>query len=888
MHIAPGSHIGRIRIDALLGSGGMGEVYRGWDERLERPVAVKALHGDKRLTPSLRGRILREAKVLSRLDHPNICRIYDVIERDDADYLVLELVDGHDLRVAMSQKLTRQEALRIALQIARVLVDAHAHGIVHRDLKPENVMITPAGEVKVLDFGIARLVDADTHTVPPSAPVDWGDLSQIDTLAGTAPGTIAGTLHYMSPEQARGVPLTAASDLYSFGIVLCEMLTGMSPYGEAVSSSNLMFRVANADVGIGYLGDAALTDLARALTDVDPQRRPRATEAARILEQLVTRPQRMRRIAWMSAGALLLAIVVAGGTLMARRQFERPRVLAPTRAGRIALLPFRNDTNMRGNEWIEVGMMELVAQSLGGVKSVEIVPPEDVLRAMRNLSLKRDADLAAPQRVQLLNALGADTLIDAAVTHTNGTYFVRYTARSRDAADKPREVASPGLTDAASALSTRLATQIDPAAHQIDIRDRYSPDEYANVTYAIGRQEASLNGPKVATQYFAICLLRDPSFQRAKMELAMCRNSAGETAEANTLAEQVIDTARRKNDLPLLIDILVRRASWWIERADYARAEADATEALKSSMKSGDHLNEARALNVLGAAAWRQNRLDEAASRFRSALDVFVRVRSPRDQARVHNNMGILAARRGDNAAAVRSYAKASEIFERIGDRNALASVLGNLSLTMQRQGDLAGAESTARRQLALTRELGNRDDEVYALTNLGAIVYSAGREDEAMKLTADARGLAAVTGNKRLEVQTSINLASAHIRRGELAQARELLDGAQAMTRALNDPETSARADLEEAYWLIRSNQLDEAKKLIDRATAVVPSESGPMRARLLFARGDRAGAATILREVKQQRRGWLWWHEPFLAACEGANVQFEGAIAPSPQPRR
>jgi tetratricopeptide (TPR) repeat protein len=507
---------------------------------------------------------------------------------------------------------------------------------------------------------------------------------------------------------------------------------------------------------------------------------------------------------------------------------------------------------------------------------------------MRNLALKRDAELASPQRVRLLNALGADALIDATVTRANGTYVVRYTARSRDAADQPREVASPILTEAASALSTRLASQIDPSAHRIDIRERYSPDEYANVTYAIGRQELATNGPKIATQYFAICLLRDPAFQRAKIELALCRNSTGDVAEANALAEQVLDAARKRNDPRLLIDILVPRSSWWIERGDYPRAERDATEVVKTAMKIGDRVDEARGLNVLGAAAWRQNRLDEAESRFRAALDVFVRVRSPRDQARVHNNMGILAARRGDSAAAERSYAKAVEMFDRIGDRIALSSVLGNLSLTMQRRGDLAGAEATARRQLALTRELGNRDDEVYALTNLGAIVYSAGREDEAMKLTDDARKLASVTGNRRLEVQTSINLASAEVRRGELAPARTLLDSARAFARDVNDPETEARIDLEEAYWLIRSNRLDEAKPLIDRAVAVVPAESGPMRARLLFARGDRAGAAAILREVKQQRRGWLWWHEAFLAACEGANVQFEGPIASSPQSRR
>jgi len=137
------AHIGRIRIDAVLGSGGMGTVYRGFDERLERAVALKRIHADKRRSPALRARFMREARVLSKLDHQNICRIYDVIEAGDADYLVLELIDGVTLRERLAS-LPREEALRIAVQIVRVLELAHGQGIVHRDLKPDNVMITPA------------------------------------------------------------------------------------------------------------------------------------------------------------------------------------------------------------------------------------------------------------------------------------------------------------------------------------------------------------------------------------------------------------------------------------------------------------------------------------------------------------------------------------------------------------------------------------------------------------------------------------------------------------------------------------------------------------------------------------------------------------------------
>src|SRR5919108_5368434 len=120
MPLEPGMRIGRIRVEALLGTGGMGEVYRGWDEKLERAVALKVVHADKRLHAAMRARFLREARVLSRLDHPNICRLYDVLEREDGDYLVLELVEGTTLRARMERGLSKPEAIDVALQVARV------------------------------------------------------------------------------------------------------------------------------------------------------------------------------------------------------------------------------------------------------------------------------------------------------------------------------------------------------------------------------------------------------------------------------------------------------------------------------------------------------------------------------------------------------------------------------------------------------------------------------------------------------------------------------------------------------------------------------------------------------------------------------------------------
>ncbi len=234
MAFSAGARFGAYEILAPLGAGGMGEVWHARDTRLGRDVALKVLPDVFAEDPERLARFRREAHLLASLNHPNIAAIHELEEADGKPFLALELVRGEDLVERLSRgAIPVVEALEIARQIVDALEDAHAKGIVHRDLKPGNIKLTPEGKVKVLDFGLAK---AYTDDRTPSA--SDADVSHSPTLArsGTLAGAILGTAPYMSPEQASGKALDRRTDIWSFGVVLFEMLTGQRLFtGETAS-----------------------------------------------------------------------------------------------------------------------------------------------------------------------------------------------------------------------------------------------------------------------------------------------------------------------------------------------------------------------------------------------------------------------------------------------------------------------------------------------------------------------------------------------------------------------------------------------------------------------------------------------------------------------------
>ncbi|HEY7186882.1 MAG TPA: serine/threonine-protein kinase, partial [Vicinamibacterales bacterium] len=223
MALSPGMRVGPYEITGQLGAGGMGEVCRARDTKLGRDVALKVLPDAFANDPDRMSRFQREAQLLAALNHPNIAAIYGLEDTGIPRAIVMELVDG----AMLVGPVAIEDALRIAKQIAEAIEYAHDRGIIHRDLKPANIKVTPDGTVKVLDFGLAKAMDDVSDTAIAVA----GSMSPTLSLGATYAGVIMGTAAYMAPEQAKGRPADRRSDIWAFGIVLYEMLTGDRMFG---------------------------------------------------------------------------------------------------------------------------------------------------------------------------------------------------------------------------------------------------------------------------------------------------------------------------------------------------------------------------------------------------------------------------------------------------------------------------------------------------------------------------------------------------------------------------------------------------------------------------------------------------------------------------------
>ncbi len=398
MPLAPGSRLGPYEILAPIGAGGMGEVYRAKDPRLGRDVAIKVLPASFSADPDRLRRFELEAKAAGVLNHPNITAVHDIgaDPSDGAPYVVQELLEGETLRAALSAgRLPQRKTIDYALQIVHGLAAAHEKGIVHRDLKPDNIFITNDGRVKILDFGLAKL----THTE------ERGQVTNAPTATeGTEPGMVLGTLGYMSPEQVRGRPADARSDIFSFGAILYEMLSGKRAFhgDSAADTMSAILREEPADLSVTNANiSPGLDRIVRHCLEKNPEQRfHSAHDVAFALEALtgVSAPRLeaskpgfhlpARLASRWTAGAILAAIAIgiAAGRLIWKTPPEsRPSFHRLTfRRGPVQSARFAPDGNtiIYSAQWDGAPKAQLYSTRIENPESLKLALPEGKIEAI--------------------------------------------------------------------------------------------------------------------------------------------------------------------------------------------------------------------------------------------------------------------------------------------------------------------------------------------------------------------------------------------------------------------------------------------------------------------------------------------------------------------------
>ncbi len=524
MILTSGTQLGPYRILAQLGKGGMGEVYQAKDERLGRDVAIKVLPQHLAENPDALKLFQREAKALAALSHPNILTIYDVGVDQDVSYVVMELLEGETLRARIAKSaLSWEKALGIAVPIAEGLSTAHSKGVIHRDLKPENVFLTSDGRVKILDFGLARFKPIVSEQELTEAPTE---------AAETKAGVIRGTVPYMSPEQVRGQSVDARSDIFSFGCMLYEMLSGRRAFTGETATDILAGILKEDPPGFMESGKKIPPELqavVKQCLEKDPEQRFHSAHdlafalrgilsASGVKEPTGTSPRLASSwLIWTAAGVFgLMALLI--GFLLWRK--PSPAVAASDAIRSIAVLPLVNLSRDPQQEYFSDGMTEELITDLAKIKALKVISRTSVMQY-------KDAKKTTPEIAKELNV---DVILEGSVLRSGNR--VRITAQLIQGAtdqhlwaesyDRNLEDILGLQSEVASAIAHQIQVAVTPEEKK-RLKQAKAINPEVQELYLKGRYFYYKGSEKdlwTSIDYFQKALIKNPSFAPAYAGIA--------------------------------------------------------------------------------------------------------------------------------------------------------------------------------------------------------------------------------------------------------------------------------------------------------------------------------------------------------------------------------
>ncbi len=815
-----GRTFGAYQILERVGAGGMGVVYRADDKRLNRTVAIKALSRTMASDALARKTVLREARRACRVSHPYVATVLDVLDVPEGPFVVMEYIEGRRLdHVVREDRPGVERITSYAREIAEALGAIHRAGLVHRDLKPSNVMVGVTGHVKVMDFGLAQELSlASPPGGDPSA-------SSMSTETAVPAGAIAGTVPYMSPEQLRGQPLDARSDLFSFGVLLYEAVTGVHPFQRdsmlQTASAILTDPPGGGTEHPSLSGAGPLRSVIERL--LQKNREHRYPNSSAILDDLpvvgderppVPTPRRLSRLVVGSAVVVAASVLVVGVYFGVSRWPRR----GPPTGGRpvIAVLPFEDRTgeangDLRGRMVADLIAADLNTSSLARCLSGERV--DEILAglgglASRSSSLKR-----------MRQATHVDWIVAGAL-YKEGDSFQATVALYRDDAKEPTATlrasaaSSTAIAERAGALLRGELTPPGGKAPEAGpgLALLTSTSEEARLLEQAARKDTRELRYNAAIEKLEKALTLDSGFLLAQVRLAEALDRAGYGKRAREMAERALRTAERAGaDAPQVLVLQARAAHAMIvsdlkgelaarrdlaarimddpesrmalskvlldaAKTDEALAESDLALGLDRSDPRA-HISKSRAL----AAA---KRTDDAAAELERADALFAELGSPVGRAKVLEARAKSAFVLGKYDEAKKDYGAAADALHAEGlDALAVGARKGAADADLA-VGNLKAAEDAYLPLLAAARAAGNYRLVVNTLDSLGGTLYQSGDLPHAEQRFREARRLGEQLENSRLLMSTTLNLAGLLGGTGRGSEARSLAEEALVMAR--------------------------------------------------------------------------------------------------------